>query len=996
MRSVNTIRSDPMSVSMSNTFERYFSRFHEFVSRILAWSPDYVVPVAKKGCKLLKASNEFNPINRDLIRYRSYFELISPPLSGKRVAVVDDATQYTATLSEYRHYFERLDAGVRTFSFVGHEKLFEGRRWKYDERAEVHIFLPDPVYQEYILQQSSFLLEHGNQFDLDHLTLEMPLQPRSFQRFLDLLRGKGLLLFVEDYFLDTNTRRFSLNDVGFFREMPYLNDPSITPGPLKKIKFVYNSAAGRLYFSPLIFPTWDLSRGGLRGTMLGGIPFALPFEVPDVFERTDRRTLFRMYTNIYYTYVVSLGKAFAQELLRANIDLSSLTIRRGDIDAMLGREVADRFCDSTQAFLCLEEWIDFGMDRDEFRRSKEKQRYADFLAVLKDMQNGYAKKVRRRKTRIGVHHYLSLESLFARYAFRNELYEHIDYYCDLGVIVPETQLQHGKILRAYRTGEPDPDYNWKRTQVLIPLVIAQFCNEMKEHPRRVEPMLLNKLLANFVYDYPAQRYHELHCLMGIPYTFGTLVHAYHYHRASGKPSIYEAEKISPYYAWDKKTRSFRVLQEAETVKRIKVLFDERQEISYSEIVTYFRFLARIYRLFKQVDVLNLLSVCREENYLYSHVLYNVRTWLEMYGRYIDTMGTGAGLRALHDAGAQATSAADKLRLARRLPEVMRVINERFANNIEFIKALERVNRNCVEYTAQFRNTMVELDTVIALERIATNVGLAVEAPEPRYVRQLEMLRARASLLESGIDLPDDFDVLSQDRPAYLALAQRLYDVINLKICSLAAEEPLLSSRLQNEAKQRAKNIGTSYVNKYELSEATLMFLDFSGLRTIPEPKEDILSRYYSIVETSAEKRRGVKLYGGKDGDDAFTFLFVDVMPALQFAKDIKREFSQDLFLAANGDVKFGMCTVMLNAGSREQQLIECWGDAKDCCEYKGVSFRNRGDLIISHETLGLLETRSGLHLTGKFVEITGERLKNTRASTIFRFAEVTPIQPARH
>src|SRR3972149_4449940 len=101
-----------------NTFQRYFSKFPKFERRILAWHPDFIVPVAKKGCKLLKISNRLNGIRPDLIRYRTYFEMNAPALTGRKIAVVDDATQFTSTLQEYREFFEKRGAKVRTFSFL--------------------------------------------------------------------------------------------------------------------------------------------------------------------------------------------------------------------------------------------------------------------------------------------------------------------------------------------------------------------------------------------------------------------------------------------------------------------------------------------------------------------------------------------------------------------------------------------------------------------------------------------------------------------------------------------------------------------------------------------------------------------------------------------------------------------------------------------------------------------------------------------------------------
>ena len=180
-----------------NTFELHFRDFEGFISKILSSSPDYVVPVAKKGCKLLKSIPTPPEIksNPDLVKYRTFFELTNTTLENKKVAVVDDATQYTSTLAEYRRYFENRGAIVRTFSFVGHEKLLDGTRWKEDELAEIGKFLPEPVYQEYILEQSYHLLNSGQHFDLDHLILEVPLPKERMDDFYSVLLTKGYLFY---------------------------------------------------------------------------------------------------------------------------------------------------------------------------------------------------------------------------------------------------------------------------------------------------------------------------------------------------------------------------------------------------------------------------------------------------------------------------------------------------------------------------------------------------------------------------------------------------------------------------------------------------------------------------------------------------------------------------------------------------------------------------------------------------------------------------------
>ena len=79
-----------------NTFQKYFIRdFPAFTRKI---------PVAKKACKLLKTMPLLVPLRRnpDLVKYRSFFELTNAPVKGKRIAAVDDATQYTSTLLDYR------------------------------------------------------------------------------------------------------------------------------------------------------------------------------------------------------------------------------------------------------------------------------------------------------------------------------------------------------------------------------------------------------------------------------------------------------------------------------------------------------------------------------------------------------------------------------------------------------------------------------------------------------------------------------------------------------------------------------------------------------------------------------------------------------------------------------------------------------------------------------------------------------------------------------
>ncbi len=595
-----------------NTFERQRADFKKFLENILSWRPDYIVPVAKKGCKLLKASSDLTPIDPSLVRYRLYFELNRPPIGDRRIAVVDDATQFTSTLLEYRRYFENLGAAVRTFSFVGHEGLFDGTREKYDEHAEICKFFPGPVYQEYIIQQSYFLLEHGSQYDLDHLVFRAQLPPQELSSFLSPLAMKGDLLHIEDYFTRTKASRFSLDDVEFFNNVPFLAHPSISTGPIRKIKFVYNEEKQTLFFSPLVFPTWEFNRGEFDGDLFLGVPFELPFKPLRWVDKRDRSGLLRTYYNIWYTFTASLAKAFLESVRISGHPLQCAQLERGDLDATLGVESTSRFISAVAKFLEDPETNDFVSPRVPSGPSHFRKRFTRFADVVDHLKNTYERNRRRRKSWIGYHYNLPYEDLFSAFDDKTLLSENLDYYCDLGAIVPETDIQDGRILRACRTGEVLPDYDWMRTRVLIPLVIEQWSRQTKAKSRCIGATALNKLLANFVFDYPSEIHHELHCLIGVPYTYGTLVRVYHHLRAPSKPSIYKTEAISPYYEWDPHAHRFSTVdgRRQDMLRELAEVFEEQQEVPYSEILTYFRLLSRVSQFFGKVDVLNLLALCR--------------------------------------------------------------------------------------------------------------------------------------------------------------------------------------------------------------------------------------------------------------------------------------------------------------------------------------------------------------------------------------------------
>jgi hypothetical protein len=955
-----------------NTFERSFKSSPPFLERLLSWRPDYIVPVAKKGCKLLKSCSELPNIriDPDRVRYKQFFELREPVVIGKRIAVVDDATQYTSTLLDYRKFFEAKGALVGTFSFVGHERLFEGRNDKYDEAAEIGRFLPGPVYQEYILQQSYWLLRKGHHFDLDHLIFESRLPKEDFEAFCAILRKHGQLLSLPDYFPGSPIKRFSLNELLFHSSIPFISEGSVTYGPINKLKFSYDSEKEILAFSPMVFPSWDGQVAKTNPIDFADCPFTLPFSVPRRIDLGNRGLLLRTYANISWMAAISLTQSFATLMREESCLSSTLTVRRTDLDATFGSDVTKAICESATHYV--NHAANASMVRHPVTYTPTERvsgkRFRGFGDVIDHCKARYEKRVRTSRRRVGVHYYLPYDQLFGRYGDPAELSEALDYHCDLGVVVPETILRDGKVFRACRSGEPDSDTAWKRTQVLIPLAIDQLRKQLGQKVASVEPMLLNKVLANFLFDYPWEAHRDLHCLLGVPNDFGALVHVHHRNRAPTPMSFYAAAKISPHYQWDKANGKFAATPTSGFSESVKELFDERQEVPFTSITTYFRLLGEIYKQFKNVDVLNLLSIGREENCFYNHVLFNIRSAFSELSTVNDSMDVETTGSCLYESGKQAASARDKLIGARGMGSLMKRIKRTFEHEYDFVTALATIERNCYAFTSGFYGTLDLLDRICYLQALLCNLGLFYKTGSEKYWKQVQKCH---SALHRGIsvELPS-FSGTLRKRDVFEQMWKTLFPELENWMRELPREEPPLAAKIVHDARRRARNIATNYCYRHQLCDLTLLYIDFSGLRTIPEPKEDIISEYYRAVEKAMDRRGGFRLYGGRDGDDAYTLLFRVPAHAALCAEDIKREWLSSLFLSrTNCDVKFGIAYGVLPKNDKEPVILQCWGRAKDMCEFKGPGFRNRGNLLIDHTTSAALGQSNHVQILDDFIPL---------------------------
>jgi hypothetical protein len=242
---------------------------------------------------------------------------------------------------------------------VGHNGLKDGSHIKYDEEAEIEIYLSEPVYQEYILQQTYFLLKEGCHYDIDHIIFKSKIEEDRLNLLISELRKKGVLIFQEDYFLGDNIRRFVLIEFDFFNSIPFFSNDSIENSPIKKIKFVVQKNKNEIYFSPLIFPIWKYKDKFLNNNEFSNIPFKLPFNIPENLAKVNKFLIRRIYDNIRLTYTICLAKSFFQEFIFDQKHVSGYDLVRNDLDAVYGEEISDQIIRSTKGFIADNNIFDF-------------------------------------------------------------------------------------------------------------------------------------------------------------------------------------------------------------------------------------------------------------------------------------------------------------------------------------------------------------------------------------------------------------------------------------------------------------------------------------------------------------------------------------------------------------------------------------------------------------------------------------------------------------
>jgi hypothetical protein len=423
--------------------------------------------------------------------------------------------------------------------------------------------------------------------------------------------------------------------------------------------------------------------------------------------------------------------------------------------------------------------------------------------------------------------------------------------------------------------------------------------------------------------------------------------------------------------------------------KARKLFDDNEQIPFAEIVTYFSLLVSIYSHFKTVDVLNLLSICRDDTHFYAHVIHNVKTSLAEYLCASDSETSQDKLKSFRSSLKHARSAHEKLELAARASSTIEVIKSRFGNDLRFVSAIGKLTEGYQPFDEAFGATITRLRNLTVLQQVLANLALLAVGKDTGRIKALAGPTIDEAMSRVGVKLPDDLYSIASGNSPCGELLNKLCQFIRTEIDSLPKPAPLLVNRLKQDGRRRARNMATRWVYERDLNKATLLFIDLTGLRKLPAPREEALDRFYSIVERNCTARGGEKLYGGLGGNDEFTIGFVEPETAIECAKDIKKDFAEDLFFHAKGDVKFGVSVTMLASSEKEKGIVDCWGNAKDCCVFKGKDFRNRGDLVVSRTTLNILAAIPSGSWVERF-EPVSESLRE--GEELFRFKDIAPLK----
>lgn len=666
----------------------YLSRYEGFISNVLSWRPDYIVPVARKSCKLFSSLDHlFKPV-RDKVFYREYFLFNEVPLESKKIAIVDDSVKRTSTLKEYRDFFviqkHVPQSNIRTYGFVGHSQIQYNPDLMCDPDASVAYFLPPAAYLEYQILQSNHLIFAGTQQDIDHLVVEVEITNISNEDI------DNLKTFLErwGYFYQLDPvpglDRFGLHNPTFFSTQSIISTLGVPASEdfVEKLRFIFLNHQKKLLFVPMIFPRLDdicIAGCSMLSSDFKYSPFPPPCQRASTI-KTGK--LCYLCTCLFLsTY---LARSFCRLLRREGQEFSkyfdNLAIKDADLIRYLGSDVGHNVATSIETFLkadtALGDYL-LPLDRPITRPDNELSLLPfsrlSMTEVLSDLRHGYDRMVQANNgDPVGIKYSQPATKLLCLGGGIHPLMfsEALDELCDYGTLVPFTRFLEEESCwrRTYRSGEdPHDRFQWRRTQFIVALAIQTLAIS------GVKRMYLEKSLANFVYDFPAaiaasiHDHSDLHCLIPAASYWGTQMYAEDPLSKELVPLCPDKlqgslkdkwKELAQYFSYDERDKSYHV---AGPLKGIAEVFDNVCRVDARLIKDYFRLMADIKSAFGNNDILNRLALCRNGEWFYKHLMWNVYGWCNIYKDFLKQLERGIiDDNRLHNAGGMASSAETKI------------------------------------------------------------------------------------------------------------------------------------------------------------------------------------------------------------------------------------------------------------------------------------------------------------------------------------------------
>ena len=912
---------------MNNTFVRHSSTLLSFIESILEKKPDYIVPVKKKGCKLLRYAKIERPIFEEKVRYLDFFENSNIDLKGKKIAVLDDATKYTSSLKNYRDIFEARGATVETYSFVGQEMIRTGEREKYDAKAKIGQFLEEATYQEYIVQQSSELSSADCFFDIDHFAIKFRMSNESFDRLVDSLDRIGEIALTNDVYTPKKLQKLCIYNIGF-DAADDLFPSCISQGVLQKIRIAYNYETNEITVVPLSFPKWNSNTENEYSRIFKNVHLVLPYS--DINHISDSGIFF----NIVYVYQLYLLRYFLNAFsdFREFRQFSFIDL---DMIAFVGNEQAHMVFNSASKFIydtSLEMNHNPNLVKDLIvLPRKGDSTFPSVISIMRELREKYNELVAAAHTLLDVRYFISYEEMFERYTGRENLFKWIDILCDRGALVSRNYSEDGIYYRACRSGEVDPDHIIQCTAALFSLAInccatKKTSVEGKEFVR-INSYYLNKLLANFGVDYPAVEY-DMHSMYTKPHNFGPLVYVEDSINDQHGEALYNFDG-KDFFAYDDYNKEFVSASlenegfEADVHSRI----GRMNSVPAVEVTLYFSYLETIRNMAKKDSVLNELAICRNKYTYYEHVMYNLNKAYECIGyaeRYYDVIKCEQRLR---EAARNINSAKEKLRYNQeKIIEAVKNAND----SIVYKQTRERILRSFIPFDDKFKGRIVLMNELCLYENVLVNLLLFKECVTVLYFERFQKLLTNISDYKSFFPTEIAFlndwinDKLENDEA--IELSNEAFNAIDVMVKELTnritAVRKQLPAPSSVPSSQRISNtkIATNKANLLIRDYSYKMIVFVAYTYSIFENSSD--TQYTNIVETIqrkafelAETTRGELIFGATGNENFGLFVTDSIADAFDFSDCLSKEITT----LGNVVIKFGCSAAEI--GENQNKII---------------------------------------------------------------------------